>query len=83
MIARLSDEKKKSLKNASMAADVAENTIKKAYKGHYPYAARLIPNWFAEEEDVKKLSSTAADFEIVGSTILPFLLLNNSWLIRG
>lgn len=83
MIARLSDEKKKSLKNASMAADVAENTIKKAYKGHYPYATRLIRNWFAEEEDVKKLSSTAADFEIVGSTILPFLLLNNSWLIRG
>lgn len=62
---------------------VAENTIKKAYKGHYPYATRLIPNWFAEEEDVKKLSSTAADFEIVGSTILPFLLLNNSRLIRG
>ncbi|KAK2663283.1 hypothetical protein Ddye_001857 [Dipteronia dyeriana] len=57
MVAHLSDEKK-SLKDISLAADVAQGTIKKSYKDLYPYASRLIPNWFANEDDIKKLSDS-------------------------
>jgi transcription initiation factor TFIIB len=34
---------------------VAEGTIRNSYKDLYPYAARLIPNSYAKEEDLKNL----------------------------
>ncbi|KAL5719955.1 hypothetical protein ACHQM5_012674 [Ranunculus cassubicifolius] len=43
--------------NISMATGVAEGTIRNSYKDLYPYASRLIPTWFAKEEDLKNLSS--------------------------
>ncbi|KAK3205857.1 hypothetical protein Dsin_019903 [Dipteronia sinensis] len=51
MIIQVSDDKK-SLGDISIAAEVAESSIKKSYKDLYPYASRIIPNWFANEEDI-------------------------------
>ena len=57
MITQLSVDKK-SLKDISIAAEVAQGTIKKSYKDLYPYASKIIPNWFANEDDIKKLSDS-------------------------
>ncbi|KAJ0099753.1 hypothetical protein Patl1_21720 [Pistacia atlantica] len=54
MITQLSGDKK-SLKDISVSAEVAELTIKKSYNDLYPYATRFIPHWYAKEEDIKKL----------------------------
>ncbi|MCL7030444.1 hypothetical protein MKW94_004552 [Papaver nudicaule] len=54
MITQLSDEKKQ-LQDVSYATGVAISTIKKSYKDIYPYAARLIPAWYANEEDLNSL----------------------------
>ncbi|XP_057953213.1 transcription initiation factor IIB-2-like isoform X2 [Malania oleifera] len=52
IITQLSEEKRP-LKDISVATAVAEGTIKNSYKDLYPYAARLVPGWFAKEEDLK------------------------------
>ncbi|KAL8477308.1 hypothetical protein ACS0TY_029558 [Phlomoides rotata] len=41
----------------STATTVAEGTIKNAYKDLYPHAAKIIPEWYAKERDLKNLSS--------------------------
>lgn len=41
----------------SLAKGVAEGTIRNSYKDLYPYASRLIPSSFAEEEELKNLCS--------------------------
>ncbi|CAI9779494.1 unnamed protein product [Fraxinus pennsylvanica] len=41
----------------SIATTVAEGTIKNAYKDLYPHAAKIIPDWYAKERDLKNLSS--------------------------
>lgn len=41
--------------DVSQAADVAVATTEKAYKDLYPYASRIIPNWFVKLEDLKIL----------------------------
>ncbi|XP_038726384.1 transcription initiation factor IIB-like [Tripterygium wilfordii] len=51
MISQLSDNKKP-IQDISSAAEVAEGTIKKSYKDLYPYASRIIPNRYANEEQV-------------------------------
>ncbi|KAM0935208.1 putative transcription factor TFIIB, Zinc finger, TFIIB-type, cyclin, Cyclin-like superfamily [Dioscorea sansibarensis] len=56
MITQLSEEKKP-LRDISVATGVAEGTIKNSYKDLYPYASRLIPSFFAKEEDLKNLCS--------------------------
>ncbi|XP_074577588.1 transcription initiation factor IIB-like [Curcuma longa] len=56
MITQLYDDKKP-LKDISLATGVAEGTIKNAYKDLYPYASRIIPTYFAKEEDLKNLCS--------------------------
>ncbi|KAJ0971019.1 hypothetical protein J5N97_018978 [Dioscorea zingiberensis] len=56
MITQLSEEKKP-LRDISLATGVAEGTIKNSYKDLYPYASRLIPSFFAKEEDLKNLCS--------------------------
>ncbi|KAL5719926.1 hypothetical protein ACHQM5_012650 [Ranunculus cassubicifolius] len=56
MVTQLSDDRKL-LRDISMATGVAEGTIRNSYKDLYPYASRLIPTWFAKEEDLKNLSS--------------------------
>ncbi|KAF5189151.1 Transcription initiation factor iib [Thalictrum thalictroides] len=50
MIARLSkiDDEKKLLGDISLAAGVAENTIRNACKDIHPHASRLIPDWYAK-----------------------------------
>ncbi|KAM2036281.1 hypothetical protein ACFX16_039253 [Malus domestica] len=53
-INQLADEKK-SLKDISVATRVAEGTIKNSYRDLHPHLARIIPNWFANEECVKNL----------------------------
>lgn len=54
MISQLSEEKKL-LRDISRATGVAEGTIRNSYKDLHPHAARLIPDWFAKEEDLKNL----------------------------
>ena len=39
----------------SLAADVAEGTIKKSFKDMSPHVSRLIPKWYAREEDITKI----------------------------
>lgn len=36
----------------AVAAEVAENTIKNAVNDIYPYASKIIPPWYASEEDI-------------------------------
>lgn len=56
MITQLSDDKKL-LKDISVATGVAEGTIRNSYKDLYPHASRLIPSWYAKEEDLRNLCS--------------------------
>ncbi|GMY16246.1 transcription initiation factor IIB-like [Fagus crenata] len=56
MITQLSDDKKL-LKDISLSTGVAEGTIRNSYKDLHPYAARLIPSWYAKEEDLRNLCS--------------------------
>ncbi|GMP87896.1 hypothetical protein CsSME_00040081 [Camellia sinensis var. sinensis] len=56
IITQLSDDKKL-LKDISLATGVAEGTIRNSYKDLYPYASRLIPSWYAKEEDIGNLCS--------------------------
>lgn len=53
-------ESKKPLRDISIATTVAEGTIKNAYRDLYPHAARIIPEWYAKERDLKNLSSPKA-----------------------
>ncbi|GAB2277040.1 Transcription initiation factor IIB-2 [Dionaea muscipula] len=48
-------EDKKLLKDISLATGVAEGTIRNAYKDLYPHLSRIIPNWYANDEDLKSL----------------------------
>jgi len=41
----------------SLSTGVAEGTIRNSYKDLYPYAVRLIPSWYAKEEDLGNLCS--------------------------
>jgi transcription initiation factor TFIIB len=41
--------------DVSMVTQVAEATIRSAYKDLYPHAAKLIPDWFAKEVDLQSL----------------------------
>ncbi|XP_073015945.1 transcription initiation factor IIB isoform X1 [Primulina eburnea] len=54
IITQLSDDKKL-LKDISLATGVAEGTIRNSYKDLYSYAARIVPSWFAKEEDFRQL----------------------------
>lgn len=54
IITQLSDDKKL-LKDISLATGVAEGTIRNSYKDLYSYAARIVPSWFAKEEDLRQL----------------------------
>ncbi|KAG8367881.1 hypothetical protein BUALT_Bualt16G0118700 [Buddleja alternifolia] len=56
MITQLSDSKKP-LRDISIATTVAEGTIKNAYRDLYPHAAKIIPEWYAKDRDLKNLSS--------------------------
>ncbi|XP_047322052.1 transcription initiation factor IIB-like [Impatiens glandulifera] len=56
IITQLSDEKK-FLKDISLATGVAEGTIRNSYKDIYPYASRIVPNWYAKDEDLRNLSN--------------------------
>lgn len=48
------------LADISIATTVAEGTIKNAYKDLFPHAAKIIPEWYAKERDLKNLSSPKA-----------------------
>ncbi|MCI22923.1 transcription initiation factor IIB-like, partial [Trifolium medium] len=41
----------------SIATGVAEGTIRNSYKDLYPHVSKIIPTWYAKEEDLKNLSS--------------------------
>ncbi|GLT25864.1 hypothetical protein SLA2020_009660 [Shorea laevis] len=46
---------KKPLKDISIATRVAEGTIKNSFKDLYPHLSRIIPSWYATEEDIKNI----------------------------
>ncbi|CAI9782808.1 unnamed protein product [Fraxinus pennsylvanica] len=54
MITQLSDSKKP-LRDISIATTVAEGTIKNTYKDIYPHAAKIVPDWYTKERDLKNL----------------------------
>lgn len=55
IITQLSSDDQKDIKDISAATGTAVTTIRHAYKDVYPYASRLIPSWFAQEQDLKNL----------------------------
>ncbi|XVE54873.1 hypothetical protein DITRI_Ditri03aG0117500 [Diplodiscus trichospermus] len=54
IISQLSGEKK-SAKDVSVVTGAAEGTIRSCYKDLYPYLSRLIPAWFANQQEIKYL----------------------------
>ncbi|KAJ8449838.1 hypothetical protein Cgig2_001494 [Carnegiea gigantea] len=56
IITQLSEEKKP-LRDISLATGVAEGTIRNAYKDLYPHISKIIPVWYAKEDDLKNLCS--------------------------
>ncbi|GAV65692.1 TFIIB domain-containing protein/TF_Zn_Ribbon domain-containing protein [Cephalotus follicularis] len=54
IVSQLSDGKKK-IRDVARAVDLAEGTIRKSYKDVYPLASRLIPSWYAKEEDISRI----------------------------
>ncbi|CAA0813224.1 Transcription initiation factor IIB-2 [Striga hermonthica] len=54
IITQLSDDKKL-LKDISLATGVAEGTIRNSYKDIYPLASKVVPSWYATEEDLRQL----------------------------
>ncbi|KAI4330519.1 hypothetical protein MLD38_028803 [Melastoma candidum] len=56
IITQLSDDKKP-LKDISVATGVAEGTIRNSFKDLYPHISKIIPSWYAKEEDLKNLCS--------------------------
>ncbi|KAL9237956.1 hypothetical protein vseg_012444 [Gypsophila vaccaria] len=56
IITQLSEEKKP-LRDVSLATGVAEGTIRNVYKDLYPHISKIIPTWYAKEEDLKNLCS--------------------------
>jgi len=43
------------MSDISRVAGVAEVTIRNSYKDLYPHAAKLIPEWFLKDVDLKNL----------------------------
>lgn len=41
----------------SVATGVAEGTIRNSYKDLYPHVSKILPGWYAKEEDLKNLCS--------------------------
>ncbi|KAH0721767.1 transcription initiation factor IIB-2 [Solanum lycopersicum] len=56
IVTQLSDEKKP-VKDVSLATGVAEGTIRNSFKDLYPHLSKIIPNWYAQGQDLKNLSS--------------------------
>ncbi|KMT15050.1 hypothetical protein BVRB_3g061720 [Beta vulgaris subsp. vulgaris] len=56
IITQLSEEKKP-LRDISLATGVAEGTIRNAYKDLHPHISKIIPTWYAKEDDLKNLCS--------------------------
>ncbi|KAK3008453.1 hypothetical protein RJ639_013550 [Escallonia herrerae] len=56
IVTQLSDDKKP-LKDVAIATGVAEGTIRNSYKDLYPHLSKIIPGWYAQEEDLKNLCS--------------------------
>ncbi|KAI3849305.1 hypothetical protein MKX03_021028 [Papaver bracteatum] len=54
MIAQLSGDRKH-IQDVVDATGVKPATIKKCHEEIYPFASRLVPAWYANEEDLKKL----------------------------
>ncbi|KAF3488069.1 hypothetical protein F2Q69_00055940 [Brassica cretica] len=54
MICQLSQTRKRPIREIAVAAEVAESTIKNSANDMYPYASKIIPSWYASEEDIKK-----------------------------
>lgn len=43
--------------DVALATGVAEGTIRNSYKDLYPHLTKIIPTWYAQEDDIKNLSS--------------------------
>ncbi|GER25852.1 transcription initiation factor IIB [Striga asiatica] len=56
IINQLSDDKKP-LKDISIATGVAEGTIRNSFKDLYPHLSKIVPSWYAQEENLKNLSN--------------------------
>ncbi|KAL3637210.1 Transcription initiation factor IIB-2 [Castilleja foliolosa] len=54
IVTQLSDDKKP-LKDIAIATGVAEGTIRNSFKDLYPHLSKIIPSWFAQEEELKNL----------------------------
>nr|GEW02786.1 transcription initiation factor IIB-2 [Tanacetum cinerariifolium] len=56
LVTQLSDSKKL-LKDVALVTGVAQRMIRNSYKDLYPHLTKIIPTWYAPEEDINNLSS--------------------------
>ncbi|CAH8392734.1 unnamed protein product [Eruca vesicaria subsp. sativa] len=63
MISQLSKTKRNPIRDIAMATEVVENTIKSSAKDMYPYASKIIPKWYASEEEVKRLGGIIGSWD--------------------
>ncbi|KAG7564028.1 Cyclin-like superfamily [Arabidopsis suecica] len=54
MISHISQTNRRPIREIGIVAEVVENTIKNSVKDMYPYALKIIPNWYACEGDIIK-----------------------------
>ncbi|KAL1194478.1 Plant-specific TFIIB-related protein 2 [Cardamine amara subsp. amara] len=54
MISQISQINIRPIREIGIVAEVVENTIKKSVKDMYPHALKIIPKWYACEEDINK-----------------------------
>ncbi|KAL8546663.1 hypothetical protein ACS0TY_006403 [Phlomoides rotata] len=52
IVTQLSDYKK-ALKDVSSATGVEEGTIRNSFKDLYPHISKIVPSWYAPEEDLR------------------------------
>ncbi|ESQ32564.1 hypothetical protein EUTSA_v10005647mg [Eutrema salsugineum] len=64
MVSQLSLTKMTPIREIAFVSEVVENTIKNSVKDMYPYALKIIPNWYASEEDIiKRLGDIIASLD--------------------
>ncbi|KAF8094847.1 hypothetical protein N665_0351s0015 [Sinapis alba] len=63
MICQLSKTIHRPTREIAFVAEVVENTIKSSAKDMYPYASKIIPKWYASEEEVKRLGGIIGSWD--------------------
>ncbi|CAE6073200.1 unnamed protein product [Arabidopsis arenosa] len=70
MISHISQTNRRPIREIGIVAEVVENTIKNSVKDMYPYALKIIPNWYACEADIiKRLDGVITSWDSAKITV--------------